>query len=287
MACFHPLRAYRRKGGYDPESKTWPLTFRKSDGWLDTAIDVPCGKCDGCRMDYAKSWAVRCMHEASLHEKNCVITLTYDDDHLPDGGELDKRGMQNWLKILRNNIGSFRYFGCGEYGKDGKRPHYHICIFGYDFPDKERITFGQSDSKMLRRIWSKGHVSVGDLTFQSAAYIARYCLKKLKGGDDLKLQKEYIMMSNRPGIGAGWLDQYSKDLGALGRVQMRDGSWYTVPPYYAKRLSAVDPVSAGAVQTIKSEFLKKQGIITGVELRVREQILQERLKQKQRSFEYD
>ena len=244
MACYQPIRAYRKVGAYDPLTGKWPLTFRKSEGYIETAMDVPCGKCDGCRMDYARSWAMRCMHEASLHDRNCCITLTYDSEHLPPDGELDKRGMQNWLKILRNNIGSFRYFGCGEYGSKGDRPHYHIILFGYDFPDKMLTTIhGGSrhyDSQFLRELWHRGHIDVGECSYSSAAYIARYCFKKqLTAESSNHTQEEYTLKSLRPGIGAAFAEAYKDDLLANFSCVF-DGKEYAIPKFYESRFSDAD-----------------------------------------------
>ena len=181
MPCLQPLRGYPVKSGRDPVTGKWQLTFKRSEGYEDLAVDVPCGKCLQCRLDQARTWSLRCLHESKLHEHNCAITLTYSDEFLPEFG-LDKRGIQNWFKILRNRIGSVRYFGCGEYGSKYQRPHYHIMLFGYDFPDKKLITnHGGSrhyDSPLLRSLWPYGHSTVGDLTPQTAAYICRYVLKK-------------------------------------------------------------------------------------------------------------
>ncbi|ACZ33198.1 conserved hypothetical protein [Chlamydia pneumoniae LPCoLN] len=95
---------------------------------------MPCLKCRFCRTQHAKVWSYRCVHEASLYEKNCFLTLTYDDKHLPQYGSLVKLHLQLFLKRLRDRISphKIRYFGCGEYGTKLQRPHYHLLIFNYD-----------------------------------------------------------------------------------------------------------------------------------------------------------
>lgn len=210
-------------------------------------MDVPCGKCEGCRMDYARSWAIRCVHEASMHDSNCCITLTYDPDHLPANRELDKRGMQNWLKILRNNIGSFRYFGCGEYGALGDRPHYHIILFGFDWPDKVLTTIHGGakhyESKWLRELWHRGHVDVGECSYSSAAYIARYCFKKQSGVTTCShVQPEYTLKSLRPGIGADFVQRYKDDL-LVNFSCLYDGKEFAIPKFYETRFSEADLVA--------------------------------------------
>ena len=233
MACFFPVPAWRVRGGLKSDGK-WPLTFREKEGWKETEIMVPCGKCIGCRADYARSWAVRCINEASMHEKNCCVTLTYDDNHLPSDGLLCKRDLQTFFKRLRKALGSFRYFGCGEYGSVGSRPHYHVLLFGLDFPDKTLVTrhCGEKfyDSKLLRRIWSNGHVTIGSVTSKSAAYVARYCLKKLKQEVTYDVA-EFTTMSLKPGIGTDWLKRYKSDIVSAGACVSRDGI-FSVPKFY-------------------------------------------------------
>lgn len=258
MACYFPVTAWRKAGALDRSTGKWPLTFKEKDGWKETEMQVPCGKCLGCRLDYARGWALRCMHEAKLHAHNCVITLTYDPEHLPLSGELDRREIQNWLKVLRSRVGSFRFFGCGEYGSKGDRPHYHIILFGYDFPDKvlKTIHLGsrQYDSQLLREIWQRGHVSVGDVTFKSAAYIARYCLKKLEKEESLHVVDEFTMMSLKPGIGADFVAKFGSDMLAIGACVV-DGSMFKIPKFYESRFSPADLLE---LKLKRMEYVKKE-----------------------------
>lgn len=136
--------------------------------------------------------ALRCMHEAKGHEENTWLTLTYDDEFLPYGGSLVKEHLQRFFKRLRRKIDpiKIRYFSCGEYGgKNTRRPHYHICLFGYRFRDE--LLRGVSDagedifgSVTLDRIWGKGDCGIGTLNWETAAYTARYCLKKITGDSE-------------------------------------------------------------------------------------------------------
>lgn len=131
---------------------------------------------------------MRCVHEASLHEENAFITLTYDDDHLPVGGTLKKDDWQRFAKRLRKYFKGrkIKYFHCGEYGERTKRPHYHALLFGVDFSDK--VAFKKSadgstiyTSETLSRLWPAGFCTTGAVTFESAAYCARYVMKKITG----------------------------------------------------------------------------------------------------------
>lgn len=172
---------------------------------------------------------MRCVHEASQYSENSFLTLTYDDDHLPKDRGLDKRHFQLFMKRLRKFVSpkKIRFFHCGEYGEKTRRPHYHALIFGYDFPDKMvRSTTARNDtlwtSASLRTLWDQGHHLIGTVTFESAAYVARYVLKKITGKNaelnyldpatGVIRNPEYVTMSRRPGIGRGWYDRFRSDI---------------------------------------------------------------------------
>ena len=142
MPCFRPLDAWYSQY-VNPTGKR-SLVFTSKDARDPDAdpIQIACGQCVGCRLERSRQWAIRCVHEAQTHENNAFITLTIDDEHLnkrdiPDS--LDKTEFQRFVKRLRKRLGGRRikYFHCGEYGSVNLRPHYHACIFGYDFPDRE------------------------------------------------------------------------------------------------------------------------------------------------------
>lgn len=200
------------------------------------------------------------MHEASLHDENCFVTLTYDDDNLPKDGSLRKKDFQNFVKRLRKAKfdKKIRYYHCGEYGENTSRPHYHCCFFGIDFDRKMLYCKGNSrigTSSELALLWPFGFNVVGDVTFDSAAYCARYILKKslgkesdmhyltvnIKTGEILKeKQKEYTTMSRRPGIGRGWYEKYKNDVYPSDEVIVK-GISVKPPKYYDSMLEIENP----------------------------------------------
>lgn len=159
----------------------------RSKKGVQDSLELPCGQCIGCRLERSRQWAMRCMHEASLYDQNSFITLTYDDSNIPNGGSLNYDDFQRFMKRLRKYAGvRLRFYMGGEYGEQLSRPHYHACIFGYDFPDKiyyKKTSSGERihTSKILQKLWPYGLSSVGNVTFESAAYIARYCVQKVTG----------------------------------------------------------------------------------------------------------
>lgn len=223
MVCYYPQDAYRTSGGGVTMVKNNSLTGQSN-------MKLPCGQCVGCRLEKSRQWAVRCHHEAQLHPQNSFITLTYSDDNLPPYGTLIKRDLQLFLKKLRKKYPQkIRFMGCGEYGSTYGRPHYHACLFNIDFDDK--LLFKEENgiklftSAKLDKVWGLGMCTVGDVTFQSAAYVARYIMAKINGrdahthyqtfdpltGEVIQLLPEFITMSTKPGIASGWYDKYQSD----------------------------------------------------------------------------
>lgn len=154
-----------------------------------------------------------------MHEKNSFITLTYNERWVPKDGSLNKRDFQLFMKKLRKKYGEgIRYYMCGEYGSQYSRPHYHVCLFGHDFEDKyvwdtrKGVTLYRS--KSLEELWTYGYSTIGEVNFETAAYVARYVRKKLTG--ELKEMyegklPEFALMSRRKGIGREWFEKYSGD----------------------------------------------------------------------------
>ncbi|QXP08284.1 MAG: replication initiator protein [Arizlama microvirus] len=212
-------------------------------------IQVPCGQCIGCRLERSRQWAMRCVHEAYGHDDNAFITLTYAPEHVPPDGSLIKSHFQKFMKRLRKAISPklVRFFHCGEYGELHQRPHYHACLFGYDFPDKILYTIRDEcrlyRSPMLEKLWPNGFATVGDVTFESAAYVARYITKKITGDLAEKhyqgRQPEYTTMSRRPGIGKLWYENFKGDVFPCDNVVIR-GKVMKPPRYYDKQLELSD-----------------------------------------------
>lgn len=247
MRCTSPLSV-----GFNADGRTlcWsPTKYSKQYA----PIQLPCGKCIACRLERSRQTAVRCVHEAQLHENNAFITLTYSDKYLKSD-KLIYDDFQKFMKRLRK----YRYesfsgpletkeqydqikISClvtGEYGDRSKRPHWHALLFNWDWPDKE--TVGQSDlgdkiftSPLLSQLWPMGRTESGSVTFRSASYVARYALKKLYHGADGSHRYEPISKrSVRPAIGKRWIERYWRDVFSYGYIVLPDGSQCGIPRYY-------------------------------------------------------
>ncbi len=233
------------------------LVFKRSDACGFKQV-VSCGQCIGCKLERSRQWAIRIMHEAQLQAENSFITLTYDDAHLPVDGSLNKHHFRRFVKRLRGRLypRKIKYFHCGEYGEKFSRPHYHACVFGFGFPDKvfykeaggERLFV----SEFLADVWRHGFCTVGDVSFCSAGYVARYCLKKINGplkddhywrsdevtGECFQVEPEHSSMSN--GIGEEWFRQFSSDVFPRDEVVTR-GFPSKPPRYYDGLYEIADP----------------------------------------------
>lgn len=224
MGCLYPQFGWY-SAEINPSGKR-SVTFRRNEALVDRPVTVPCGKCVGCRADQALAWSIRCYHEASQHEKNCFVTLTYEDSQLPSDGKIQKEELQRFFKRLRRSGYKFRYFACGEYGEKTRRPHYHAIIFGQDFLfDKISINDKLYTSPTLQERWGKGLVSIASVELHSIMYVCGYTQKKLADPDT------FTLCSRKPMIGHDWLIKYHNDLVRTGKVVI-DGREFVVPKRY-------------------------------------------------------
>ena len=308
MGCDSPLKGWK-------DRDTGGITFRRENGI--GKMEVGCGQCLGCHLDYSRMWAMRIVHESCLHELNggnCFVTLTYRDKlacwndkqlkngyHVPDDWSLHKSHFQKFMKRLRKAFPDqeIKYVYAGEYGKKCKhgidlelvgcplcncgRPHYHACLFNISFPD---LVAYQSDGGVMRytsptleKIWKYGFVDVGELNYNSAAYTARYVLKKVKAAKTLDHYMHYTLdgevtfilpefldqsrggrsrKGQRCGIGAGWFEKYHSDVFPRDEVPVPGaGMMKGVPRYYDDIYAEMYPEEMEEVKRLRRAFQKE------------------------------
>lgn len=316
MPCYHPVTGYQSAKHLTKNGKL-KLVFdqRLVQGQIYDVVKVPCGRCIGCRLDRSRDWAIRCVHEATLFDYNCFITLTYAEDKVPKNGSLDKRAFQKFMKRLRKKhkgkqpvYGTdivrypIRYFMCGEYGTKFQRPHYHACLFNFDFEDKElwstRDGVKLYRSEDLETLWTDGYATVGDVSYESAAYVARYCTKKITGDAGIEhylvgvdeetgecefREPEFAAMSRRPGIGKLFYERYKTDMYPKDFIT-HNGTKHPLPPYYDKLHM---DIASEAMKKVKMVRRMKQNIEenTGSRLQIRKKCKQSQIKTLKRSYE--
>lgn len=304
MTCTSPLKRFRavEKG---PSGKPL-LTFNPLKA-INSHVSstIPCGKCIDCRIARVQEWATRLNHESQMHEASCFATLTYDDDHLPETFSVSKREAQLFLKRLRKEIfpTKIRYYLASEYIPETLRPHYHLLIFGYAFPDREfhsTTTGGHRlfTSKQLSKVWPYGFITIGDVTVSSANYTAGYIIDKIGGdkaathylrthpkGYTVTVEPEFALQSSRPGIGYDWLQKFKSDVFPSDFIVVA-GKQTRVPRYYLKKLSEEEQLTiqkqrlrqkhknfAQIAEKKSPERLKARAVITAARLKNRKRTL--------------
>lgn len=297
MSCYFPNKAYRSL--VKNENGKFPMIFRpgvKAEIDVENPIMLPCGKCNGCMLDRARDWAIRCVHESELYDDNSFVTLTYNDANLPPNGSLNKRHFSLFMKRLRKRFSDvrIRFFQCGEYGEEFNRPHHHAILFNIDFPDKylwrEKGDNRYYRSEILEELWPYGNSEIGDVTFDSASYVARYVLKKLNIDDKEAHYRgrvpEYITMSRRPGIGHDWISRYLSDVYPSDRVVVR-GKLLCLPPrYYDKLYDLTDSAGCASIKESRIKHARANPDNSPHRLLARSVCADAKLKQfKTRSFE--
>lgn len=315
MACYHPLRAFNTgllTDNFKPKYKICGQNVERvqlahssvknrrivksdrrvwQDLWTSDWLPIPCGQCIGCRLDYSRTWADRCILEARDYVNNAFVTLTYDPEHLPkpqqvtdvqtgeifEWSSLVPDDLTKFMKDLRRyyehhyNHQGIRFYACGEYGDEGGRPHYHLLIFNLPVPDKV-YWFTNNDheniyvSDSLSKIWDKGIVTIGDVTWNSAAYVARYVVKKQRG--DTKglvelpgkrlvagLQPEFTRMSRMPGIAYKYYDEHKNEFYKNDEIviSVRGKARTIKPPRYFDKLYDIDCEDPFIMQEIKQK----------------------------------
>lgn len=312
MSCFHPLKGFRigtTENGkadlkvtsysvdhmeYYPDDKRWhqidiDFVSPRASRVVRNYTELPCGKCVGCRMDYSRQWALRCMLELQYHDSAYFVTLTYDDLHVPQSlygdlatGEahpsltLRKKDFQNFMKRLRfaHPDDNIRFFAAGEYGSKTWRPHYHAIIFGLHLDDL--IPYSRSaqgytyyNSESLQKAWSiydkytgtytpLGFAVVGEVTYETAAYTARYVMKKLKGKeallyDGMNMEHPFTLMSRKPGIARQYFDEHPDlyNFDYINLATQKGGKKFKPPRYYDQLFDLEHPEEMAEIKAIR------------------------------------
>lgn len=280
--CTNLIRGWRSQDR-NPETGKRATVYRLKQGYYDLKSTVPCGQCMECRLKNSREVAIRCTHEAEQHTRNTVVTLTYATENLPANGSIEPKHAEKFIADLREwaayheNHRGIKTWGCAEYGCNnpncqdpkcthGMRPHYHIILFNYDFKDKKQADGkppGYYTSDILTQIWDRGGTQLMDLTFESAAYVARYITKKLTGpraneylaphieklrqqgctmlpGD--KLPEQTVCLTQK-GLGKNWYKEWKEETYNNDKVyrSTKDGRRIPMrPPKYYDRQYEID-----------------------------------------------
>lgn len=298
MACFHPVTVWWSAKLNDNARRTLVFSAGASDG--RPPFKISCGQCAGCRISRSSDWTSRLVQESRFHSESAFLTLTQDDLHLPSDGTLVKRDLQLFMKRVRRYVDKMfpgrkvRFFGVGEYGENGTlRPHYHLILFGFAFLEdrkphsKNRFGDQLYTSATLSELWGRGFCEIGSVSARSCGYVAQYSFKKINGkraldhyfvrvdeatGEMIYRQKEFALMSTRPGIGYQHYKNYGDQMFVRGSVIDR-GRELPIPKYYDRKLLQDDPERLKAIKDQRAnEALKRKSEQTPERLAVREEV---------------
>lgn len=248
MSCLFPFKRYRLHDGSIASSEREMLSNKNPPiGHFYT----PCGQCGECRLSRARTWATRCVHESTQWKASCFITLTYKDT--PPNNSLHPEDTRNFIRRFRDQFKKpFKYFLVGEYGDNFDRPHYHALIFGTDFGYSNHFSNNKNNPTSslellhdtsalscpeLNSIWGHGFTSVGELTFDSAAYCAQYAMKKITGSraaSHYGSRHPEFMRTSQNAIGKQYALQYAKEI-ILNNSVISNDHKQPIPPYYLKQ----------------------------------------------------
>lgn len=225
------------------------------DAYKRGVTHFECGACPECLKKRASRIMLRDVYEARDHVDNCMLTLTYDNYLRDDKGRVigeqvadrsvDRRDIQLFIKRLRIYV--WRHYGVrvkyrvsAEYGKRTHRPHYHVLIFGFSFPDavfykKSKRGSVIRRSALLNKLWRHGICTVDSNRVTPA--IARYCSKYTQ--KDHGAEDTFSLCSH--GIGR---DGLYRDFNGIGYTI--DGVTYPVPRDIWERY-IVDCYSGGPI----------------------------------------
>lgn len=233
---------------------------------------LPCGKCIGCHADRQRNYATRAIHEyfSNRDQRSSFITLTFNEDMLR------KRDVSNYKSVYRSELSgfikrlrervkdkydlTFRVFGTGEYGELKSRPHYHLILYGFDFPDKyeysfryhnkERISYFRSP--FLEDIWKPaydnpgfGFSIIGQVTQSSCQYVSGYMSDKLdefgrRDYEQLGIERPFFYTPSKVGLGHDYFLKYYKDIYNTGYCHWHNGVKAPIPGYYHSLLKKYD-----------------------------------------------
>lgn len=299
MECTHPMKVW--KPNLNVEDKKIKFTDPKDTNY--ELITIPCGHCTACKLNYAQEWAVRCSLETKNWKNSYFLTLTYSNEKLyytedqPYHPSLNKKHIQLFIKKLRKKYGKLKYFCCGEYGPTTGRPHYHMILWQNmrinDLKGVNSLISIEASKYMtsneIEQIWGNGGVTIGYNNYNTANYVAKYTLKKLKQKEkyeDYGLNEAFLTCSQ--GIGYNYLekkDEWKHDTIIISKKNQKTQSatkiQTKIPKQLVKKIKELDESAENEIkaQRTQSGINFKREQIRLSQIKNRDSILEQKERQ--------
>lgn len=193
---------------------------------------VPCGQCYYCRLRVRNEWVCRILLEKAVSKSSFFVTLTYDNEHLPDNFGVNREHIKSFIDSLRRRFlkdgVKMRFYLMSEYGGRTKRPHYHAHIF------LDRDVDKQTFYNYLVRYWKHGFVHVGRTTIKSVFYTTKFHVLPKEHFHIYPVKNFHVVSS---GLGSEWVNRYGKWYldNSLKYFQIGDRKM-NFPNYIAKKI---------------------------------------------------
>lgn len=200
---------------------------------MKSGLIVPCGKCPACLANQRQEWVFRLKQEYLDSKFSIFVTLTYDNEHLPDNMSVNKTDVQLFHKRLRKYFppGDLRYYVVSEYGDHTQRPHYHGLYFFKSVYDTSFVY------DVFEKSWQNGFIKFGQVEEGSIVYCTKYCLKH-SATPPGRTETFRLLSKMQGGLGSHYLkkmSEYHIDSEQFNFVS-QDGKTCRMPRYYRDKL---------------------------------------------------
>lgn len=213
--------------------------------------------------------------------------MTFNDKYLPADYSLRSWHLQDFWKRVRHALDReaeffdgvfagaeaprFKYYAAGEYGDENFRPHYHATVFGLPLRKLGDLTYHAKSkdfvlyrSDWLERLWPWGFSTVAEMSFETAAYVARYCTKKVFKDGPIAYAEAGILPERSwisKGLGRSWYEEFAAETWRDDYIVNSRGHQMAVPRTYMRWLEKQDLQRADAIKKARIPALEDKLLI--------------------------
>lgn len=205
---------------------------------INNIVPTPCGTCMSCRVNAKTFLQNRIQYDVLKAYRSgfgsTFLGLSLNDDNIADG-LIHKTELQKFFKRFRKNcLYPIKHYSIGEYGDQGKRPHYHAILIGCPT---------EISASIARKSWKYGFTTAEPVTSGRIRYVVDYldCISAYgkKVFTDLGLEPPFALHSN--GLGQHLFESQLDFIMDTGHYISR-GKLYPVSEYWLNKLGV--PISS-------------------------------------------